>query len=282
MTWTASAAYVLADPNRNNTRMLEQWLGIGKANNVQAIKASLDKTIGLPWVNTLAADRDGNVLYADASVVPHMGAQKFGNGCLLLQAALLFDGSRSSCGWGQDANAPAGIYSPANGPWAIRTDYVGNSNDSYWLNNPKALVERAGAARLFSAVWPRRGRATPAHADRLPPVRGTGKDEEDRPRPTCRRWPSRTACMRPSWCCPNCCRPAPPVRDAVLLPGLHRAVRLGPPRECRQPGRGLVPRILEQRRRDSQQVGGALQSGRSGEYADMASPRPPCRPCSPH
>jgi acyl-homoserine-lactone acylase len=140
MSWTASNAYVLADPNRNNTRMLEQWLGIGRASNVQAIKSSLDKTVGLPWVNTLAADRDGSVLFADASVVPHMGAQKFGNGCLLLQAALLFDGSRSSCAWGTDANAPAGIYSPVNGPWTIRTDYVGNSNDSYWLNNPKALL----------------------------------------------------------------------------------------------------------------------------------------------
>jgi acyl-homoserine-lactone acylase len=156
MTWTASAAYVLADPNRNNTRMLEQWLGIGKANNVQAIKASLDKTIGLPWVNTLAADRDGNVLFADASVVPHMGAQKFGNGCLLLQAALLFDGSRSSCGWGQDANAPVGIYSPVNGPWALRSDYVGNSNDSYWLNNPKALL--SGPAPLgYSPLYGRVG-----------------------------------------------------------------------------------------------------------------------------
>ena len=156
MSWTASVAYVLGDPNRNNTRMLEQWLGIGKANNVQAIKASLDKTIGLPWVNTLAADRDGNVLYADASVVPHMGAQKFGNGCLLLQAALLFDGSHSSCAWGEDANAPAGIYSPANGPWAIRSDYVGNSNDSYWLNNPKALL--TGVAPLgYSPLYGRVG-----------------------------------------------------------------------------------------------------------------------------
>jgi acyl-homoserine-lactone acylase len=156
MTWTASAAYVLADPNRNNTRMLEQWIGIGKANTVQALKASLDKTVGLPWVNTVAADRDGNVLYADASVVPHMGAQKFGNGCLLLQAALLFDGSRSSCGWGQDANAPAGIYSPANGPWTIRSDYVGNSNDSYWLNNPNALL--TGPAPLgFSPLYGRVG-----------------------------------------------------------------------------------------------------------------------------
>lgn len=156
MTWTASAAYVLADPNRNNTRMLEQWLGIGKANNVGALKAALDKTVGLPWVNTLAADRDGNVLFADASVVPHMGAQKFANGCLLLQAALLFDGSRSSCAWGQDANAPAGIYSPANAPWAIRTDYVGNSNDSYWLNNPRALL--VGPAPLgYSPLYGRVG-----------------------------------------------------------------------------------------------------------------------------
>ncbi len=156
MTWTASAAYVLADPNRNNTRMLEQWLGIGKANSVQAIKSSLDKTIGLPSVNTVAADRDGNVLFADASVVPHMGAQKFGNGCLLLQAALLFDGSRSSCGWGQDANAPAGIHSPVNGRWTMRSDYVGNSNDSYWLNNPKALL--SGPAQLgYSPLYGRVG-----------------------------------------------------------------------------------------------------------------------------
>ena len=156
MGWTANAAYVLADPNRNNTRILEQWIGIGKANSVEAIKRSLDTTIGLPWVNTLAADRDGKVLFADASVVPHMGAQKFGNGCLLLQAALLFDGSRSSCAWGQDANAPAGIFSPANGPWALRTDYVGNSNDSYWLNNPKALL--SGPAPLgFSPLYGRVG-----------------------------------------------------------------------------------------------------------------------------
>ena len=156
MTWTASAAYVLADPNRNNTRLVEQWLGIGTANSVQALKTSLDRAAGLPWVNTVAADRAGNALYADASVVPHMNADKFVNGCLLLQAALLFDGSRSSCGWGQDAGAPPGIYSPANAPWLLRTDYVGNSNDSYWLSNPKALL--TGPAPLgFSPLYGRVG-----------------------------------------------------------------------------------------------------------------------------
>jgi acyl-homoserine-lactone acylase len=156
MTWTAGAAYVLADPNRYNTRMLEQWLGIGTAGSVRAPKDSLDKVVGLPWVNTVAADREGNALYADASVVPHMNADKFVNGCLLLQAALLFDGSRSSCGWGQDAGAPPGIYAPAKAPWMMRTDYVGNSNDSYWLTNPKALL--TGPAPLgFSPLYGRTG-----------------------------------------------------------------------------------------------------------------------------
>ncbi len=156
LTWTASAAYVLADPNRNNTRMLEQWLGIGTAGSVRALKDSLDKVVGLPWVNTIAADREGNTLYADASVVPHMDANKFVNGCLLLQAALLFDGSKSSCGWGQDAGAPAGIYAPARAPWLMRTDYVGNSNDPYWLANPKALL--VGPAPLgYSPLYGRAG-----------------------------------------------------------------------------------------------------------------------------
>lgn len=156
MTWSTSAVHVLADPNRNNTRMLEQWLGIGRATSVAALKASLDKVVGLPWVNTIAADRDGTVLYADASVVPRMGAEKFGGGCLLLQQLLMFDGSRAGCAWGQDAGAPAGVYSPANGPSLLRTDYVGNSNDSYWLSNPNALLT-GPAPYGFSPLYGRVG-----------------------------------------------------------------------------------------------------------------------------
>jgi acyl-homoserine-lactone acylase len=136
--------------------MLEQWLGVGNATSVQSLKAALDKTVGLPWVNTIAADRDGNVLFADASVVPRMGTEKFAGNCLLLPALLLFDGARAACGWGKDANAPDGIFSPVNGPWVQRTDYVGNSNDSYWLNNAKNLL--TGPAPLgYSPLYGRTG-----------------------------------------------------------------------------------------------------------------------------
>lgn len=140
LTWTGTTAYVLVDPNRGNTRMLEQWLGIGTATSVQALKSSLDAVVGLPWVNTVAADRAGNALYADASVVPRVTTDKFAGNCLLLPALVLFDGSRSACAWGQDANTPPGIFSPANAPAMLRTDYVGNSNDSYWLTNARSLL----------------------------------------------------------------------------------------------------------------------------------------------
>jgi len=140
LVWSADTAYVLADANLNNTRMLDQWLGMATASNVQQFKASLDKTVGLPWVNTLVADRDGNTLYADASVVPHVTAARFSSSCMLMPQLLMLDGARGACAWGQDGAAPAGISSPAHAPYLLRTDYVANSNDSYWVANPKSLL----------------------------------------------------------------------------------------------------------------------------------------------
>lgn len=100
--WTASEVTVLGDPNRNNTRLLDQWLDIGRAKSVIELKASLDRTVGLPWVKTVAADRYGDAMYADASVVPNMDTAKFMSDCLLFKPLLTFDGARASCGWGND------------------------------------------------------------------------------------------------------------------------------------------------------------------------------------
>lgn len=138
--WNSSEATVLADANRSNTRMLEQWIAIGKARSAPDLKAALDKYVGLPWVNTVAADRDGNALYADASVVPHVTTDKFMSDCFVVPPLLSFNGARSACALGADPQAPAGIFSPLSGPSMLRTDYVGNSNDSYWLTNARSLL----------------------------------------------------------------------------------------------------------------------------------------------
>lgn len=144
LTWGANIAYALGDPNRYNTRMFEQWLGIGTAATVGALKQSLDRVVGLPWVNTMAADRNGGTLYADASVVPNVSNEQARGPCLLNPTLLMLDGSTSACAWKNDPGAPVGIVSPLRSPSLLRQDYVGNSNDTYWMTNPHALLVGPG------------------------------------------------------------------------------------------------------------------------------------------
>jgi acyl-homoserine-lactone acylase len=136
--WTRQSAFVLADANRLNTRLPEQWLAIGKADSVEALQRSANAIVGLPWVNTIAADSHGSALFLDASAVPHVAPERFASDCMVVPSLLGFDGSRSECEWGQDADAPKGLFGAANMPGMIRKDYVENSNDNYWLANAKA------------------------------------------------------------------------------------------------------------------------------------------------
>src|SRR5260370_6607069 len=68
--WTTATAYALADAGIGNNRYLRQLLEIGQASDVRVLKARLEGTMGLVWVNTLAADSKGDALYADFNVVP--------------------------------------------------------------------------------------------------------------------------------------------------------------------------------------------------------------------
>ncbi len=142
--WTAKVAYALKDANRNNTRSGDAWLQIARARSVGEIKASIEKTLGIPWVNTIAADRNGDVLYADITATPNVGPEKMkacapasGMGPLAATARIyVLDGSRAACDWDVAAGtaAPGLMPGPAM-PSTLRTDYVANSNDSFWLVN---------------------------------------------------------------------------------------------------------------------------------------------------
>jgi acyl-homoserine-lactone acylase len=105
--------------------------------------------IGNPWTNTIAADRAGEALYADVSVVPHVSTEKldacgdqFISGQINATGfAAALNGSKSECEWGSDDDAPEdGIFGDANLPKLRNREYVGNSNDSYWLSNPDDLT----------------------------------------------------------------------------------------------------------------------------------------------
>ncbi|WP_328589796.1 penicillin acylase family protein [Pseudomonas coronafaciens] len=44
--------------------MLQQWYAMDKADSLKAFQDSVHKIQGIPWVNTLAVDANGQALYS--------------------------------------------------------------------------------------------------------------------------------------------------------------------------------------------------------------------------
>jgi acyl-homoserine-lactone acylase len=145
--WTTKTAYALADGDVEDTRYLRQLLEMGKAANVSELKRVLAETLGLVWVNTIATDSRGKVLYADYNVIPNVPRSVFDSCTRQIafpQATLanVMDGSRSACRWRSDSRSRTSTAMPSDDKPALLTrDYVENSNSSYWLVNAKAPLE---------------------------------------------------------------------------------------------------------------------------------------------
>lgn len=147
-TWGANnLAFTIRDAASENPRALNQWRSMNKATSVEDLVDRMQDIVGLGFVNTIATDRYGKALYADISTVPHVTKQQLetcsANAGPFLTGLIASDlpalnGSTADCEWGKDADSPqAGIFGRSNLPFLIRNDYVANSNDSYWLSNPK-------------------------------------------------------------------------------------------------------------------------------------------------
>ncbi|WP_230959582.1 penicillin acylase family protein [Erythrobacter donghaensis] len=142
ITWSAQSAFALKDANRGNQRGIETWLRIGEARNVGEVEAAVSETLGIPWVNTIAADRYGDALHADVTAVPNVSAEK-AKACatpiagLFAEFAILLDGSKASCDWDAAPGTPVPGLMPARDQAATTVrSWLTNSNDSYWISNP--------------------------------------------------------------------------------------------------------------------------------------------------
>ena len=147
--WTPAVAFTMGDANAPNFRYLNHFFEVDQAQSAEEVLQVLKRNQGIPWVNTIAADDKGDALYADISVTPHVDnaqvqtcATAVGQATFQALRLPFLDGSRSSCEWGSDPDAvQKGIFGPSHMPYLIRHDYVTNSNDSYWLANPKQPLE---------------------------------------------------------------------------------------------------------------------------------------------
>ena len=135
------------DANFENLRGFDMWLKMGTASNMEEFTAAT-AILGNPWTNTMAADRHGDALYGDISVMPHVTQQLMDNCVRGFLAPIVtglgiitLDGSDSACEWGNDEGAPPGIFGYDNLPTYTSRDYGANGNNSYWVPNGEARLE---------------------------------------------------------------------------------------------------------------------------------------------
>lgn len=148
--WVVSA-HAVRDANMDNLRAMNTWFHLDQARDVNEVVHTLETTQGVPFFNTIATDRTGKALYADIQAAPNI-TDEHAKSCLTMTGQLLFnqvrlpnvppisifDGKRSECDWPNDPNAAApGLLDPHKQPRLIRSDFVGNANDSAWLANPE-------------------------------------------------------------------------------------------------------------------------------------------------
>jgi acyl-homoserine-lactone acylase len=151
--WGNEVGFTYRDANLDNTGILELFLGMDRARNLDEFEAVCAATKAMPWLNTLAADSSGQVLYADFSATPNLteAAQKRYlerlasdpiAALLVENRVALLDGSDPDDEWVVEPGARSpGLVPHDDLPAMRRTDVVLNCNDSHWLTHPDEPLE---------------------------------------------------------------------------------------------------------------------------------------------
>ncbi|MFC8123953.1 penicillin acylase family protein [Streptomyces sp. NPDC057302] len=164
--WSAKTAYALNDPNARNMRGSDTDLGFGKARSTDGVLKALRDTQGLPWVNTVAADRKGHSLLSQSQVLPRITddlakrcSTDLGKVTYPASGVAVLDGSRGDCAIGSDKDAvQPGVFGPSKMPTLKDAPYAENSNDSAWLTNADRPL--TGYERIFGTIGTQRSMRT--------------------------------------------------------------------------------------------------------------------------
>ncbi len=135
-------AIAVGDANANNLRGPDQWLAISKAENASQVIESERAIQGVPWVNTIGADDEGNAFYTEIAVAASLTKGYVDSACNLEPGSLTgpFYGN-GECELPESPGAIVpGILAGGEEPALIRNDYVENSNNSFWLANANSLL----------------------------------------------------------------------------------------------------------------------------------------------
>jgi len=146
-----NSAFAIKDANKANLDIMDHWLAMNLSTNIDEFKQAFKDHDGVIFNNTMSADKDGNVFYIDDSTVPHLTDSAIAQ----LTTNPLLVGAKQAAGFtilpGNlsvfDFERPV-PYDAA--PKYSGTDYVQNSNDSFWLTNANAPI--TGVSPLYGRV----------------------------------------------------------------------------------------------------------------------------------
>ncbi|MFJ8430969.1 penicillin acylase family protein [Kitasatospora sp. NPDC094019] len=148
--WTADHAYTLRDANADNLRSVDEWMAVGRAQNLDQLRQAQRTFQGAPWVYTTAVDSTGTTWFTDSSAVPRV-TDELRARCAVPDPIVdgVLDGSTTACDLGGDPDALVpGVFGPASHPALTRTDYVANANNGPYLTNAEAPM--AGLPAVYN------------------------------------------------------------------------------------------------------------------------------------
>ncbi len=177
--WTREKAYALRTME-TGLRDPDQYMAVWRARTVREMKSALARWQSFRF-NATAVDSTGEALYGDMGLIPNV-SRELAAKCATSSFAKeqwektrypVLDGSRRACDWASDPDASApGAVGAAAGPHQFRTDYVLQSNDSYWLTNMYAPI--TGLSPVFGdEATPRSLRTRAAHEQVERRMKGT-------------------------------------------------------------------------------------------------------------
>lgn len=158
----------------------DQYIAVWRAKSVREMKAVLARWQSFRF-NTTAVDASGEALYGDLGMMPNVSL-RLAEECSISEVARrqwrrnrvpVLDGSRAACQWTTDPDSSIpGAAGASRTPHQFRTDYVLQSNDSYWLTNVE--VPLVGYSPIFGdEETPRSLRTRVAHDQVAQRVAGT-------------------------------------------------------------------------------------------------------------
>lgn len=153
--WGKSMAFAIQDANYSNYKMIEEVVLNGQSTDVASLRTAGATFSAIPWVNVMAADKKGDVLFGNFSVAANVNDLQLAKGACVPGAesgAPFYDlmnsvglvvmaGSVSACDW-------SGWIEGARRPSVTRSDYVVNANDSHWW--PSLNTFLTGYAKIIA------------------------------------------------------------------------------------------------------------------------------------